>query len=70
MTRNFLPVLGNERREFIGNVKESPAYPGARMSFLIEDHCENRKWVTQLIKITAMELPEPRPKKAKPKKKR
>lgn len=52
-------------RKFIGQVKEAPAYPGAKMSFLIEDQLEDREWLTELVKITVKELPEPKKKKKK-----
>lgn len=35
------------------------------MSFLIEDKIDDREWISQLIMITANELPEPKPKKSK-----
>jgi TfoX/Sxy family transcriptional regulator of competence genes len=52
-------------RKFIGQVVEAPAYSGAKMSFLIEDKFEDSKWISELIRITADELPEPKPKKRK-----
>jgi len=52
-------------REFIWNVTEAPAYPWAKMSYLIEDRIEDREWLSELIRITAAELPEPKPKKPK-----
>ena len=52
-------------RSFIGNVVEAPPYSGAKLSFLIEDKIEDRDWISNLIKITAKELPEPKPKKKK-----
>ena len=52
-------------REFIGEVLEAPAYPGAKPSFLIEDKFEDREWISRLARITADELPEPEPKKKK-----
>lgn len=52
-------------RVFIGDVKEAPPYPGAKMSFLIEDKIDDREWLSELIRITARELPEPKPKKKK-----
>lgn len=55
-------------RSFIGEVVEAPPYPGAKMSFLIEDGFENREWISELVRITAKELPEPKPKKKKKKK--
>lgn len=54
-------------RSFIGEVVEAPPYPGAKMSFLIEDGFENRDWISNLVRITAKELPEPKSKKKKPK---
>lgn len=52
-------------REFIVDIVEAPAYPGAKMSFLIEDKFEDSDWISELIRITAQELPEPKPKKSK-----
>jgi len=57
-------------RSFIGEVVEAPPYPGAKMSFLIEDGFENRDWISDLVRLTAKELPEPKPKKKKKKKKK
>ena len=55
-------------RMFIQDVVEAPAYPGAKPSFLIEDKLEDRDWVSELVRITVKELPEPKPKKKKIKK--
>ncbi len=52
-------------RSFLGEVVEAPPYPGAKMSFLIEDGFEDRDWISDLVRITAKELPEPKPKKKK-----
>lgn len=52
-------------RAFIGEVVEAPPYPGAKPSFLIEDKIEDRTWLSELIRITVKELPEPKPKKKK-----
>ena len=52
-------------RAFIGNVVEAPPYPGAKNSFLIEEQFEDRDWISELVRITARELPEPKPKKKK-----
>jgi TfoX/Sxy family transcriptional regulator of competence genes len=54
-------------RKFIGNVVEAPPYPGAKNSFLIEDKIEDREWLNELIRITANEVPEPKPKRKKSK---
>lgn len=54
-------------REFIGNVIEAPAYPGAKPSFLIEDKIEDREWLSELVRISVKELPEPKPKRKKKK---
>jgi len=55
-------------RAFIKDVVEAPPYPGARLSFLIEEKVEDREWLSQLVRITLKELPEPKPKKRKKKK--
>lgn len=52
-------------RAFIGNVTEAPPYPGAKLYFLIEDKLEDKDWISDLIRITAKELPEPKPKRKK-----
>ena len=50
-------------REFIGNVVEAPPYVGAKPAFLIKDQIEDREWLSELIRISVKELPEPKPKK-------
>ena len=52
-------------RTFIKDVVEAPPYPGAKSSFLIEDKVEDREWISDLVRITVRELPEPKPKKRK-----
>lgn len=59
------PTAGG--RAFIGQVTEAPAYPGAKLSFLIEDQYEDIEWFSNLIRITVQELPEPKPRKKKSK---
>lgn len=51
-------------KAYIGEVVEAPPYPGAKLYFLIEDAFENREWISGLIKITAQELPTPKPKRS------
>ena len=52
-------------RAYIGDPVEAPPYPGARDSFLIEDGIEDGEWLSELVRVTAAELPEPKPKKRK-----
>ena len=52
-------------RDFIQNVVEAPPYKGAKLSFLIEDKIEDRDWLSELVRISLKELPEPKPKKKK-----
>ncbi len=52
-------------REFIGEVVESPPYPGAKPSFLIEDKIEDSEWLSKLVRISLKELPESKPKNKK-----
>lgn len=54
-------------RYFIKDVVEAPPYPGAKSSFLIEDKLEDREWISDLVRITVEELPEPKVKKKKKK---
>ena len=55
-------------KSFISNVIEASPYPGAKLYFLIEDKIEDREWIGNLIRLTAEELPEPKPKSSKKKK--
>jgi TfoX/Sxy family transcriptional regulator of competence genes len=52
-------------RAFMGNVVEAPAYAGAKPSFLIDDRIEDSEWLSELIRISVKEIPEPKPKKKK-----
>jgi len=54
-------------RAHIGDVVEAPPYPGAKPIFLVEDQLEDGEWLSELVRITARELPEPKPKKKKAK---
>lgn len=54
-------------KAFIEDVVEAPPYPGAKLYFLIEEKVEDRDWLCQLVRVTAAELPEPKPKKRKSK---
>jgi len=49
----------------IENPVEAPPYPGAKKYFLIEDKFEDREWISDLIRITAKELPDAKPKNSK-----
>ncbi len=52
-------------RKFIGNVVEAPPYEGAKNSFLIEEKLDDKEWLSELIRISLKELPEPKPRKKK-----
>ena len=52
-------------RAFIQDVVEAPPYKGAKPSFLIKDKIEDRDWLSELVRISLKELPEPKPKKKK-----
>lgn len=52
-------------REFIKDVVEASPYSGAKPSFLIEDKLDDHVWLKELVSITVIELPEPKPKKNK-----
>ena len=55
------PTAGG--RVFIGEVTEGLPYPGAKPAFLIDGRLEDREWLTELLRITAKELPAAKPKK-------
>ena len=52
-------------RAMVGKVAEAPPYPGAKPYFLIGDELDDREWVSTLVRVTARELPLPKPKKPK-----
>jgi TfoX/Sxy family transcriptional regulator of competence genes len=54
-------------RIFIKTPVEAPPYPGAKSSFLIDEKLEDSEWLSNLVRITLEELPEPKPKKKKKK---
>lgn len=60
------PTAGG--RSVIGSVVEAPPYPGAKPHFLIGEHLDDHQWMSNLIQLTASEVPAPKPKKSKPKK--
>ena len=59
--------MTEQGREFTGkDIKEGIAYPGAKPSLLIDDeHIEDRDWLCELVRITALNVPAPKPKKPK-----
>ena len=52
-------------RQYIDKVKEVPPYQGAKPSFLIEERIEDREWLSELVRISVLEIPVPKPKKKK-----
>lgn len=47
-------------------VSEAPPYPGAKPHLLIEaDRWDDAEWLGDLLRVTAAELPIPKPRKAK-----
>jgi len=54
-------------RNFMVKVVEAAPYPGAKPSFLIEEKVEDAEWLSELIKISLPELPEPKQKTNKQK---
>jgi len=61
---NQLFVKPTEAGKLLLNpVIEAPPYSGAKSYFLIKDQVENSEWISNLIRLTAAELPEPKPKK-------
>lgn len=56
----------NRGRSMIEQVVEAPPYPSAKPYFLISEKLDDKQWLSDLIRLTAEELPAPKPKKAKP----
>ncbi len=57
-------------KSFLGQVDGQPPYPGAKNYYLVSgEHWEDSEWLSKLIQITQEELPAPKPKKPKSKKK-
>jgi len=56
------------RVQFIGTVKETPPYPGAKPYFFVQDGIDDKQWMSELIRLTATELPLPKRKKPTEKK--
>lgn len=53
-------------KAFLQEYQEGCPYPGAKPYLLIEgDQWDDAEWLSELIRITAMELPLPKPKKKK-----
>lgn len=57
------PTVGG--RSLIEHVVEAPPYPGAKPYFLIGEQLDDREWMSNLIQLTASELPVAKPKRAK-----
>ncbi len=55
-------------RSMISRVVEALPYPGAKPYFLIGEQLDDRHWISNLIQLTASEIPAPKPRKSKPKK--
>jgi len=56
-------------RNYLENVEEAPPYPGSKDWFLIpEDNWDDEVWLSELVRLTATEVPLPKPKKPKAKK--
>lgn len=57
--------ITEEGRVFVGEAyEEGCAYPGAKPSMRIDgDMIEDRAWLSELVRITDRNVPEPKPKK-------
>jgi TfoX/Sxy family transcriptional regulator of competence genes len=62
---NQLFVKPTEKgRAYIGDVVEAPPYPGAKQYLLVEERFEDREWLSDLIRITAQEVPSSKTRKS------
>jgi len=54
---NQVFIKSTERgKKFVGEVVEAPPYPGAKNYILIEDKFESKEWISELVKVTIMDL--------------
>jgi TfoX/Sxy family transcriptional regulator of competence genes len=63
----FIKPTLSGRNYILDDLVEVPPYTGAKPMFLIEDKIEDHEWLSNLVKITIKELPEPKPKTKKKK---
>ena len=59
--------ITEEGIKFVGKYyKEGYAYDGARVTMQIdEDQIDNREWLSELVAITSLNIPMPKPKKSR-----
>ena len=57
------PTAGG--RAYLGSVVEASPYPGARAHFLVDEQLERPHVVSELLRLTARELPVPAPRKSR-----
>ena len=51
-------------RAYLGDVVEAAPYPGAKPSFLVTGETwDDADWLSELLRVTAADLPAPNPKK-------
>lgn len=63
---NLFVKITEKGKAYVGKYyKEGTAYAGAKPSMLIEEKIEDGEWLDKLMRITAENLPEPKPKKKK-----
>ena len=53
-------------RALLGSSPEAPPYPGAKPYLLIDAALDDRELLSELFRATERDLPEPKPKKRKP----
>jgi TfoX/Sxy family transcriptional regulator of competence genes len=63
----FIKPTISGKEYLLNDIVEAPPYTGAKPMFLIEDKIEDHEWLSNLVKTTIEELPEPKPKVRKKK---
>jgi TfoX/Sxy family transcriptional regulator of competence genes len=63
----FIKPTLSGKNFILDEIVEAPPYTGAKPMILIEDKIEDHEWLSNLVKITIKELPEPKPKAKKKK---
>ncbi len=58
------PTDGN--RAMLAAPVEGPPYPGAKPYLIMDEHLDDADFMSEIIRVTEREVPQPKPKKKKP----
>lgn len=61
----FVKITATGKTHVAEDYQEGAPYPGAKMYIKVDEKLDDSEWLRTLIKVTADELPVPKPKKVK-----